>query len=240
VASPTGDPAPRIGPFEAVVFDLDGLLIDSEPLWREAEMEVFASIGVHLTDEMCASTMGLRIDEVVEHWYRLFPWAEPGKREVERRVVERLVSLVRGKGIPLPGVDTALASFRSIGLRLALASSSTHRIIEAALDRLGLGDEFEVVLSAEDELAGKPDPAIYLSAASALRVAPETCVALEDSLNGVLAAKAAGMTCIAIPVGTLDYPAEGPEADLTLRSLEDISTELVEKLAPASSDRRAG
>lgn len=222
------------------MFDLDGLLIDSEPLWREAEMEVFGSIGVHLTDEMCASTMGLRLDEVVEHWYRLFPWTGPGKGEVERRVVERLVSLVREKGIPLPGVDTALTSFRSVGLRLALASSSTHRIIEAALERLDLGGEFEVVLSAEDELAGKPDPAIYLSAASALRVAPETCVALEDSLNGVLAAKAAGMTCIAIPVGTLDYPAEGPEADLTLRSLEEISTELVEKLALASSDRRAG
>ena len=222
------------------MFDLDGLLIDSEPLWREAEVEVFGSIGVHLTDEMCASTMGLRIDEVVEHWYRLFPWARPDKQEVERRVVERLISLVRAKGIPLPGVDAALTSFRSVGLRLALASSSTHRIIEAALDRLDLGDEFEVVLSAEDELAGKPDPAIYLSAASALRVPPESCIALEDSLNGVLAAKAAGMTCIAIPVGTLVYPAEGPEADLTLSSLEEISTELVQKLTLPSSDRRAG
>ena len=94
--------APPIGPFEAVVFDLDGLLIDSEPLWREAEIEVFGSIGVHLSDEMCASTMGLRIDEVVEHWYRLFPWAGPGRREVKRRVVERFVSLVRRKGSRCP------------------------------------------------------------------------------------------------------------------------------------------
>ena len=222
------------------MFDLDGLLIDSEPLWREAEIDVFGSIGVRLTDRMCASTMGLRIDEVVEHWYRLFPWTGPGKREVERRVVDRLISLVREKGIPLPGIDTALSSFRSVGLRLALASSSTHRIIEAALDRLGLGDEFDVVLSAEDESAGKPDPAIYLSAASALRVPPESCIALEDSLNGVLAAKAAGMTCIAIPAGALDYPPGGPEADLTLRSLEEVSTKLVEELAPAPTDRRAG
>ena len=222
------------------MFDLDGLLIDSEPLWREAEIEVFGSIGVRLTDEMCASTMSLRIDEVVEHWYRLFPWEGPEKPEVERRVVDRLISLLREKGIPLPGIDTALTSFRSLGLRLALASSSTHRIIEAALDRLGLGEEFEVILSAEDEVAGKPDPAIYLSAASALRVPPESCIALEDSLNGVLAAKAAGMTCIAIPVGTLDYPSGGPEADLTLGSLEEVSTKLVEELAPAATDRRAG
>jgi sugar-phosphatase len=222
------------------VFDLDGLLIDSEPLWREAEIEVFGSIGVRLTDEMCASTMGMRIDEVVEHWHRLFPWEGAEKPEVERRVVDRLISLVREKGIPLPGIDTALTSFRSMGLRLALASSSTHRIIEAALDRLGLGDAFEVVQSAEDEIAGKPDPAIYRSAASALRVPPESCIALEDSLNGVLAAKAAGMTCIAIPAGEHDYPAEGPEADVTLRSLEEVSTKLVEKLASASTDRRAG
>ena len=222
------------------MFDLDGLLIDSEPLWREAEMEVFGSIGVPLTDDMCASTMGLRIDEVVDHWYRLFPWLGPGRREVERRVVERLISLVREKGAALAGIDAALTCFRSLGLRLALASSSTHRIIEAALDRLELADEFEVVLSAEDEPAGKPDPAIYLSAASALRVPPEGCIAIEDSLNGVLAAKAAGMTCIAIPVDALDYPAGGSKADLTLASLEQISADVVEQLALASSDRRAG
>ena len=222
------------------MFDLDGLLIDSEPLWREAEMEVFGSIGVHLTDEMCASTMGLRIDEVVDHWYRLSPWTGPERREVERRVVERLISLVREKGAALAGIDAALTCFRSLGLRLALASSSTHRIIEAALDRLELADEFEVVLSAEDEPAGKPDPAIYLSAASALRVRPESCIAIEDSPNGVRAAKAAGMTCIAIPLDPLDYPAGGPEADLTLASLEQISAEVVGQLAFPSSDRRAG
>ena len=222
------------------MFDLDGLLIDSEPLWREAEIEIFGSIGVRLTDEMCASTMGMRIDEVVEHWYRLFPWEGLEKPEVERRVVDRLISLVREKGVPLPGIDTALTNFRSMGLRLALASSSTHRIIEAALDRLGLVDEFEVVRSAEDEIAGKPDPAIYLSAASALRVPPVNCIALEDSQNGVLAAKGAGMTCIAIPAAKLDYPSEGPEADITLRSLEEVSTKLVEELALALADRRAG
>lgn len=237
--SPASDPA-RVGLFKAVVFDLDGLLIDSEPLWREAEMEVFGPIGIRLTEEMCASTMGLRIDEVVEHWFRLFPWKGPGRREVERRVVERLISLVREKGAGLAGIGAALTCFRSLGLRLALASSSTHRIIEAALDRLELTDAFEVVLSADDEPAGKPDPAIYLSAASALRVPPQSCIALEDSLNGVLAAKAAGMTCIAIPTGVLDYPAGGPQADLTLGSLEQISAEVVERLALASSDRRAG
>ena len=118
-----------------------------------------------------------------------------------------------------------------MGLRTALVSSSARRIITAALDRLGVSDGFEVILSAQDEPAGKPDPAIYLSAAAALGVTPEQCLALEDSLNGVLAAKAAGMMCIAIPAGPLAYPAGGPRADLTLTSLEAISTQLLEELA---------
>lgn len=231
--SPTahGGEGPTGTALRAVVFDMDGLIIDSEPLWREAEREIFGSIGVILTDEMCASTMGQRIDEVVAHWYRRFPWEGPAKEEVEARVVDRVISLVRQKGSALPGVRTALANCRSVGLRTALASSSAPRIITAALDRLGLRGEFEVIKSAQDEPAGKPDPAIYLSAAASLGVMPDECLALEDSLNGVLAAKAAGMTCIAIPAGSLAYPADGPGADLTLASLEEISTQLLEELA---------
>lgn len=223
--------APTGTAFRAVVFDMDGLIIDSEPLWREAEKEIFGSIGVILTDEMCASTMGLRIDEVVAHWYRRFPWEGPAKEEVATRVVDRVISLVRQKGAALPGVHTALQNCRAVGLRTALASSSARRIIMAALDRLGLIDEFEVIRSAQDEPAGKPDPAIYLSAAAALRVRPNECLALEDSLNGVLAAKAAGMTCIAIPAASLAYPVGGPGADLTLASLEEISPQVLEELA---------
>ncbi len=231
--SPTehGGEAPSGTALRAVVFDMDGLIIDSEPLWREAEKEIFGSIGVILTDEMCASTMGLRIDEVVAHWYRRSPWEGPTKAEVEGRVVDRVISLVRDKGVALPGVPTALASCRSAGLRTALASSSPRGIITAALDRLGVSDGFEVVLSAEDEPAGKPDPAIYLSAAAALGMGPRDCLALEDSLNGVLAAKAAGMTCIAIPAGSLAYPSDGPGADLTLASLEEVTPRLLEELA---------
>lgn len=226
-----GGEAPTGTAFRAVVFDMDGLIIDSEPLWREAEKEIFGSVGVILTDEMCASTMGLRIDEVVAHWYRRSPWEEPAKEEVATRVVDRVISLVRQKGASLPGVHTALQSCRALGLRTALASSSARRIIMAALDRLELSDEFEVIRSAQDEPAGKPHPAIFLNAAAALGVMPHECLALEDSLNGVLAAKAAGMTCIAIPAGSLAYPAGGPGADLTLASLEELSPELLEELA---------
>ncbi|MGI8707553.1 MAG: hexitol phosphatase HxpB [Actinomycetota bacterium] len=231
--SPTdhGEKAPTGTALRAVVFDMDGLIIDSEPLWREAEKEIFGSIGVILTDEMCVSTMGLRIDEVVAHWHRLFPWEGPTKEEVATRVVDRVISLVREKGAALPGARTALANCRSVGLRTALASSSARRIITAALNRLGVSDGFEVILSAQDEPAGKPDPAIYLSAAAALGVTPDQCLALEDSLNGVLAAKAAGMICIAIPSGPLAYPADAPRADLTLTSLEEISTQLLEEFA---------
>lgn len=207
----------------AVIFDLDGLLIDSEPIWREVEQRVFGDLGVQLTDELCRTTMGLAVDEVVAHWFALAPW--PGKRlgAVEEKIVGGVIAAIRSHGTAMPGVEHALALVERLGLRRAIASSSHEIIIDAALERLGLRDAFEVVVSAEHERLGKPHPGVYLTAARRLGVDPGACVTLEDSPNGVLAAKAAGMRCIAVPEPGVDRRAL-ETADVVLASLADLTS----------------
>lgn len=195
-------PSPRISA-RAVIFDLDGLLIDSEPLWERAEIEVFAAVGVRLDAEACKQTQGLRVDEVVDFRFAERPWsavtsARVAKADVVARIADRVVALIGSEGVPMAG---ALDVVRDVGGRfpIALASSSSRRIIDAALLRLGLEQAFDVVHSAEAEALGKPHPAVYLSTARLLGVDPASCVALEDSLNGLVAAKAARMRCVCIP-----------------------------------------
>ena len=209
---------------EAAVFDMDGVLVDSEPLWQEAEIEVFATVGVELTAALCAQTMGLRIDEAVDHWHRRWPWDDPPRAEVADRVVAGVAARIAERGEPLAGVDEALDACRRRGLRLALASSSPMPLIEAVLARFGLDGAFEVVVSADAEPYGKPHPGIYLTAADRLGVAPTACVAIEDSLNGVIAAKAARMRAVAIPLDPAD-PRFGV-ADAVITSLADLGAAL--------------
>lgn len=210
---------------------MDGLLIDSEPLWRRAEMAVFSGLGVELTEAMCERTTGLRIDEVVRHWHGVFgPWAGATPDAVAARVIERVIDLIRAEGEPRPGAREAVAAAREAGLRLALASSSARPIIDAALARLGLATAFEAVHSASDEAWGKPHPAVYLSTAARLGVPPTACLALEDSLPGVIAAKAARMICIAVPDVAPDRLAPFAVADVVLSSLLEVTPPLLRGL----------
>src|SRR3954471_17561810 len=114
---------------EAIIFDMDGLLIDSEPLWRIAEIETLSTVGVPITEEDAVETTGLRTDEVVELWYGRHPWASPPKKEVEARIISRLIALVRERGEPIAGVREALAAVSAAGYPLAIASSSASEII---------------------------------------------------------------------------------------------------------------
>ncbi|MGH9068505.1 MAG: hexitol phosphatase HxpB, partial [Acidimicrobiales bacterium] len=188
---------------EAAIFDMDGVLLDSEPFWQDAEMEVFGRLGLVLTRDDCRQTMGMRIDQVVARRHAEHPWDGPGLDEVAEAVVSRVVELVGERGRLLDGVEPALDRMAAHGLRLALASSSSYRLIQAVLDALGLDGRFELCHSADDEAAGKPDPAVYLTTAAKLGVAPGRCLAVEDSLAGVAAAKAAGMRCLAVPDRTV-------------------------------------
>jgi mannitol-1-/sugar-/sorbitol-6-/2-deoxyglucose-6-phosphatase len=207
-------------PIEAVVFDMDGVLVDSEPIWRAVEREVFAGVGIEVTEEDLLETMGVRVADVVDRWHRRHPWDEPSQAKIVETIVDRVARGIERDGVVNDDALRALDYVEGLGLRLALASGSPMRLIRAVLSLGGLADRFEVVLTAEDEEQGKPDPAVYLSAARALGVAAERCLAVEDSVNGVRSAKSAGMVCVAIPVSGVTDGFEG--ADLVLGSIAEF------------------
>ena len=205
---------------------MDGLLIDSEPLWQEAEILIFKRVNIELTRELCLQTKGLRIDEVVNYWYQKYPWTNLTKKEVEDLIVASVIELIHLKGEPLAGVERAISFVRQKQVQIALASSSATIIIQAALQKLKLADVFVQIYSAQTELFGKPHPGVYLTTANKLNVLPQECLALEDSLNGVLAAKAAQMKCIAIPEPLQYNNPKFAIADITLKSLEQLNDEV--------------
>ena len=218
----------------AVIFDMDGLLIDSEPLWVRAEIEVFGAVGLELSEDDCARTKGLRVDDVVAYWQASSPKGFGGvpRAEVESRLIARVATLIAAEGRALAGASSALALARARG-PVALASSSPLPVIEAALDRLGMSGSFDVVLSAWSEPYGKPHPGLFLSTAARLGAPAAECLVLEDSLNGVLAAKSARMACVAVP---FDHPDHDPRfviADRIIGSLEALSSEILDELSPA-------
>ena len=206
----------------AVIFDMDGLLIDSEPLWRLAERAAFARVGLELSDADCRQTTGLRADEVVAYWYRRRPWRGTDPARVLDDLDRRVKQLIRAKGRELPGAREAINAAARAGLRLALASSSTAGVIEVVLSHLGLIGRFEVVASGADEARGKPDPAVYLTTLRRLGLAAADCVALEDSAAGVAAAHAAGIFVVAVSAPDELGDPRFDIADLRLASLEDF------------------
>ena len=227
--------SPAPAGFTASIFDMDGLLIDSEILWHEAEIEILGALGVPLAAEGCRSTKGMFVHEVSEHWYRLYPWTGPTTDEVAVTIVDRVIELILSKGELKPGAEHAIALCDRRGLSLAVASSSQYRLIDVALSHFGLRDRFALVHSAEDEEYGKPHPAVFLTAAAKLGSLPRRCLVWEDAPAGVLAAKAASMTCIAVPEpAEADHPAFGL-ADLVVASLLDVSEASLDELAPDRS-----
>jgi mannitol-1-/sugar-/sorbitol-6-/2-deoxyglucose-6-phosphatase len=210
---------------EAVIFDMDGVLIDSEPLWREAEQIVFSKVGIELTEKMCLQTTGLRTDETVAHWYRYKPWDNKSQEEVGGEIEDAVCKIIERKGFPAPGVKKIIDFFNRAGVPKALASSSNYQVIERVLDRLGLQDEFKVIISAENEEFGKPHPAVYITTAKTMNILPVNCLAIEDSLAGLIAAKSAKMRTLVIPEKANRNNPRFTIADVRLDSLEHFSNE---------------
>tara|TARA_B110000459_G_scaffold178823_1_gene204369 strand:- start:3586 stop:4254 length:669 start_codon:yes stop_codon:yes gene_type:complete len=201
----------KVQDFEAVIFDMDGVLIDSEPLWKIAMEEAFHSVGCMITKKDFQKTVGLRIDEVVEYWHKHSGWKDLSVKEVEDLIIQKMVRLIKENGDPLVGVLDTISFLKSQGLKVGLATSSYNILIDTVLDALGIRDAFDVVNSAEDEEFGKPHPAVYLTVANKLKVDPIKCLVIEDSLNGVIAGMAAKMNVVCIPEKT-----HNPERKLQL------------------------
>lgn len=188
--------------FDGVIYDMDGVLTDSEPLWKIAMEDVFKSVGCPLTKEDFQRTVGLRIDEVIAYWYQVSPWPDASPKEVENAIIKRMIELLTERAAPLPGVVESLEFFTSKGLKIGLATSSYQVLIDCILDTLGIRRYFQTVHSAEYELFGKPHPAVYLTAAKQLDLDPRRCLVIEDSLNGIISGKAARMTVFCVPEKT--------------------------------------
>ena len=207
--------------FRGAVFDLDGLLIDSEPSWRAAQRTLLWEFGCDLTSEMQFQTVGLGLPAALAVWRTWFPGAELAIEEVNRRLPVLALDHFRRSGTAKPGAARLVASLKDSGCALAVASSSPLRFIEAALETLGLATSFHAIASAEREAQGKPHPAVYLTACRQLDIAPTDGIAFEDSLPGLRSAKAAGLFCVAVPEAHGAGTEAFAEADLVLGSLED-------------------
>ena len=206
----------------ATLFDMDGLLIDSEVLWHAAEVEIFGALGVPLADAATRSTKGVFVNDVVEDWYRRYPWRGPSTEEVVARLLERVGSLVESEGRLLPGAIRALDLASERG-PIALASSTPLALIRRSLDHFELASRFASVHSAEFEPYGKPHPGVFLTAASSLGVEPTRCLVFEDSARGAIAARAASMRLVAVPTPEDRDEVEFLLADVVLDTLEGLS-----------------
>jgi mannitol-1-/sugar-/sorbitol-6-/2-deoxyglucose-6-phosphatase len=207
---------------------MDGLLIDTEPVWRTAAREVFANLGIDLTEADLLDTTGIRVDEMAAAFLARRPAPPPSPAQVADRITDVVIAYVAREGEPMPGVPDAIALFRRSGLRLAIASSSPERLIDAVCARLAL--DIDVRCSALDEPRGKPAPDVYLAAARRLDLSPARCLAVEDSPAGVVAANAAGMRCLAVPDPLLAGDPRYLRADLVLPSLTKLTEPLLRTL----------
>ncbi|TAE32281.1 MAG: hexitol phosphatase HxpB [Cytophagales bacterium] len=213
---------------QAAIFDMDGLLVDSEPHWREVEIGVFETVGLHLTDDQCKLTTGLPTDSVVEYWFERHPWDETIRSRVEigEAIIAGAHEQIGRKAGPMPGALDVLYFFHKKGIPMAIASASPIHLIEVVIDRLSIRPLLTTWHSATLEAHNKPAPDVYLGVAHKLGVDPARCLAFEDSGNGLKSAHAAGMITVAVPA---DFEFNDPKfgvANLVLPSFINAESQL--------------
>ncbi|HUH16312.1 MAG TPA: HAD family phosphatase [Methylomirabilota bacterium] len=210
---------PLTGRYKAVVFDMDGLLLDTEKLWHEAEVELFARRGAEFTREDQMAVIGTSFEFSARYYtQRLGRPAEEGTALVDE-MIGLMHDHVRREVEARPGARELIRRLDADGVPLALASNSPRFLVDSALATAGLGDTFEVIVTSDDVERSKPAPDIYLLACERLGVAPSEALALEDSASGVASAKAAGLACVAVP---LFAETDVSAADHVIDSLEQL------------------
>jgi HAD superfamily hydrolase (TIGR01509 family) len=216
--------------FSAVIFDMDGLLIDSEPLWQEAGAEMLLHFGVTLTEEQYHSTTGLRTPEWVDYWFTHFIIDKQKAKEAARLVEQTALDKIKEHGLALPGVEYIMQFFKNKHFKIGLASSSPMILIDAVVDKLQIRPYLNAITSAEHLPFGKPHPQVFLNCADLLQVPPTRCICFEDSFNGMVAAKAARMTCVVVPAPHVHHHTRWDAADLKLSSLPDFNEQSLKSL----------
>jgi len=213
---------------EAVIFDMDGVIVNSEPIYQQIEKEMFRDLGIKIDAETYRTFVGLKTLEMWKFIVNQFhlPYHPPDlDREEEKRYIE---SLLKENGMmPVAGSIQLIRLLHDHGYQLALASSNSKVAINAVLAKFNIDKYFSLVISGEDVNKSKPEPDIFIKAAKGLRKDPDECLVIEDSTNGVKAAQLAGMKCFAYEnsqTGIQDLS----EADLIVRELKDITINVIQ------------
>jgi len=211
---------------DTVIFDMDGLLIDSEPIWEKAGGELLESYGCTLTSSMYASSTGLRTREWLQYWFNYFNLSHDSIDTAEKQIIDLVIAGIRKHGKPLPGVAHIFEYFQQKGFKIGLATSSPMRLADIVVDMLGIGHYLQAITSAEFLPFGKPHPEVFLQCAQQLQSNPLQCVCFEDSYNGMIAAKSAKMKCVIVPADTQFNWAKWGAADMKIASLAQFNDEV--------------
>ena len=208
-----------------VLFDMDGLLLDTEPLWGESMIKVAKKHNISMTTERFKETTGLRIYEVTDHWAIHYPWEGNTPRQIADEILEEIIAASKTSASVLKGVEKTLKMLKKHHFKVGLASSSPKHMIDVLVAHFDLADYFDVITSADAVELGKPHPAVFLHCATSLGSKPNECLVLVDSVNGMIAGKAARMKVIVVPDELHFDDPRFSLADGKLRSMEDFRLE---------------
>jgi HAD superfamily hydrolase (TIGR01509 family) len=213
-----------------VLFDMDGLLLDTEPLWGESMLRIAAKHNIPITPKQFKETTGLRIYEVTDYWAIKYPWQGSTSLDVANEILDDIIAASKTAGRVLPGVIQTLELLRQHNFKIGIASSSPAVMIDALVEHFEIREYFHCITSADVVDLGKPHPAVFLHCAQSLGSSPLECLVLEDSVNGMIAGKAARMKVLVVPDEVHFDDPRFTVADAKLRSLEDFDLDVLKRL----------
>ncbi|MDZ7798787.1 MAG: hexitol phosphatase HxpB [Patescibacteria group bacterium] len=215
---------------KAVIFDMDGVLINSMPFWKEGLKEVVKKNGSQFKEKLWQELKGGRVDEVISSWHKVIPLKNISLKKAEEEIVNKVVERIRQKGELKKGARKILDFLEKKELKIALASSSYKKVVMAVLEKFGLKKYFQVIHSSEEDNYGKPHPEIYLKTLKELEVDSVNCFCFEDSENGLIAARAARIKVVAVPASEDRDDKVFSLAEFKLNSLNEFNEKIWQKL----------
>ena len=215
---------------KAVIFDMDGLLIDSEPLWKQAEIDCFNAVGIPVTLEDMLALTGIPAPEIAKAIFQKYNQFPMPTEEMGKKINEYAINLILEQKPLMKGVKETLEKLTALGYKLAIASASPRFLLENITKSCGIFDYFSFISSAAELEYSKPHPMVYLNAAKNLGIEPNECIGVEDSVVGMTAVKAASMKCVVIPDPEFKYNPRFSLADVQLDSLFELNEDVINRL----------